>query len=73
MNLSVGEKAPDFDLPTYSKARLSLEDLKGKNVVLYFYPKDMTPGCTAEAEDFRDRIKKFERLNTLGNGGHSLI
>ena len=65
MNLKVGEKAPDFDLPTYPNARLSLKNLKGKNVVLYFYPKDMTPGCTTQAEDFRDRVEKFERINTL--------
>src|SRR5439155_20267066 len=44
---------------------LSLKDYKGKKVVLYFYPKDMTSGCTAEACDFRDNIKKFEKKNTV--------
>ena len=65
MNLNVGAKAPDFDLPTYSNARLSLKELRGKNVVLYFYPKDMTPGCTTEAQDFRDLIKDFQKFNTV--------
>ncbi|MEK9722451.1 MAG: redoxin domain-containing protein, partial [Rhodospirillaceae bacterium] len=46
MTLAAGDKAPAFDLPTYSGERLALKDLKGKNVVLYFYPKDMTPSCT---------------------------
>ena len=41
MTVNIGDKAPDFDLPTYSDTRLSLKDLKGKNVVLYFYPKDI--------------------------------
>ncbi len=65
MELCVGEQAPDFDLPSYSNARVVLKDLKEKNIVLYFYPKDMTPGCTTEAEDFRDRVREFERVNTL--------
>ena len=65
MNLNVGAKAPDFDLPTYSDARLSLKELRGKNVVLYFYPKDSTPGCTTEACDFRDSYAKFAGANTV--------
>ena len=60
MTVSLGDKAPAFDLPTYSDQRLSSADLKGQTFVLYFYPKDMTPGCTTESKDFRDRLKDFE-------------
>jgi thioredoxin-dependent peroxiredoxin len=60
MTLSIGDNAPDFDLPTYSDQRLSSKDLKGQAFVLYFYPKDMTPGCTTESKDFRDSLKDFE-------------
>ncbi len=52
--LKVGEKAPDFSLPDESGASVTLKELKGKQIVLYFYPKDDTPGCTKEACDFRD-------------------
>jgi peroxiredoxin Q/BCP len=55
MALQPGEKAPDFRLPSTDGGELSLGDLKGKKVVLYFYPKDSTPGCTTESCDFRDR------------------
>ena len=65
MTVNIGDKAPDFDLPTYSDTHLSLKDLKGKNVVLYFYPKDMTPGCTTEAQDFRDLADAFAKTNTV--------
>ena len=61
MSVDVGDKAPEFTLPTYSDQTLSLKDLKGKTVVLYFYPKDMTPGCTTEAGGFRDRMAAFEK------------
>jgi peroxiredoxin Q/BCP len=63
--LSVGDKAPEFSLPGDGNKTISLLGLKGKNVVLYFYPKDDTPGCTVEAKDFRDSMKDFERLNTI--------
>lgn len=63
--LASGDKAPDFNLPTNGGGTLSLKDLKGKTVVLYFYPKDMTPGCTTEAQDFRDRIKDFEKADCI--------
>jgi thioredoxin-dependent peroxiredoxin len=56
-----GQKAPDFTLPSSAGGEVSLKSLKGKRVVLYFYPKDDTPGCTKEACAFRDaqaRIKK---------------
>ncbi len=62
--LTVGDKAPKFSMPTDGKNTVSLVGLKGKNVVLYFYPKDDTPGCTVEAKDFRDSIKEFEKLDT---------
>jgi len=59
MAVAVGKKAPEFTLQGSSKESISLKDLKGKTVVLYFYPKDDTPGCTREACDFRDSLKKF--------------
>jgi len=51
---NVGEPAPDFELPDATGALVRLSGLRGKKVVLYFYPKDMTPGCTQQACDFRD-------------------
>ena len=63
--LEAGKKAPAFDAVTDGDGKIALKDLKGRNVVLYFYPKDMTPGCTAEAEGFRDVIKDFEKANTI--------
>lgn len=65
MTLSIGEKAPDFTLPTNGGDELSLSDLKGKKVVLYFYPKDSTPGCTNEAKDFRDLCAEFDAANCV--------
>jgi len=59
MALKIGDKAPAFSLPTESEKNISLKDLKGKRIVLYFYPKDMTPGCTMEAEAFRDAKRKL--------------
>ena len=53
--LKIGEKAPDFTAVTETGAEISLSSLRGKKVVLYFYPRDNTPGCTQEACDFRDR------------------
>ena len=63
--VQAGKKAPAFTGVTDGNGKVALKDLKGRNVVLYFYPKDMTPGCTTEAEGFRDAIKKFEKANTL--------
>jgi hypothetical protein len=57
--LLVGDKAPDFSAADETGRTWSLKALKGKTVVLYFYPKDSTPGCTVEACDFRDRYDAF--------------
>jgi peroxiredoxin Q/BCP len=59
MLLTIGDKAPDFSLPTDTEKMLSLSQLRGKKVVLYFYPKDNTPGCTKEACDLRDQFAAF--------------
>ncbi|HEX4751090.1 MAG TPA: thioredoxin-dependent thiol peroxidase [Bryobacteraceae bacterium] len=60
-----GEKAPAIHLDTDTGERFDLSSLKGKNVVLYFYPKADTPGCTKEACEFRDTSKKFTKANTV--------
>ncbi len=57
--LREGDKAPDFSLPSSTGKDVKLSELRGKNVVLYFYPKDDTPGCTKEACSFRDSLPKF--------------
>jgi thioredoxin-dependent peroxiredoxin len=62
---AVGSKAPAFSMPTDGSGSISLAELAGKKVVLYFYPKDDTPGCTIEAKDFRDRMEAFEKANTV--------
>jgi peroxiredoxin Q/BCP len=63
--LKVGDLAPDFTAPTDAGERLRLKDFRGHKVVLYFYPKDDTPGCTAEACDFRDRFRNFDRKGAV--------
>lgn len=63
--LKEGNKAPDFTLPDARGKKVKLSDFKGKKVILYFYPRDNTPGCTQEACDFRDRNKNFEKANTV--------
>ena len=60
MALTIGDPAPDFTLPDQSGQPVALADLRGQRVVLYFYPKDDTPGCTKEACNFRDRWAAFE-------------
>jgi peroxiredoxin Q/BCP len=57
--VTVGEKVPDFELPGTGDTKFRLSDMKGKIVVLYFYPKDNTPGCTNEGQDFRDLYPEF--------------
>ncbi|MEH6941878.1 thioredoxin-dependent thiol peroxidase [Bacillus sp. JJ722] len=65
MTTVIGEQSPDFVLPSSDGKQVKLSDYKGKNVVLYFYPKDMTPGCTVQACDFRDMSKEFADVNTV--------
>ncbi len=60
-----GKKAPAFSLPASSGNTVSLKDFAGKKLVLYFYPKDSTPGCTTEAEGFRDAAKKLAKLGAV--------
>jgi peroxiredoxin Q/BCP len=62
-NVAVGRPAPEFELPDQSGQLHSLEDYRDRWVVLYFYPKDQTPGCTTEACEFRDNIFAFRGLN----------
>ncbi len=62
--LNIGDNAPDFRLPDQNDKDVSLNDLKGKWVILYFYPKDNTPGCTVEAVDFTALADQFDALNT---------
>ncbi len=62
MRLEVGDKAPNFNLPTDGGGNISLNDLKGETVILYFYPKDDTPGCTKEACGFRDALPDFSKV-----------
>ena len=64
-NLKIGAKVKNFDLPATGDKTIKLTELKGRNVVIYFYPKDNTPGCTKESENFRDNIKIFSKLNTI--------
>ena len=61
----VGQSAPAFSLPSQDGSTISLESLRGKWTVLYFYPKDMTPGCTIEAHNFQQDIAKYASLNAV--------
>lgn len=63
--VNVGEPAPEFTLQADDGRDVSLSDYRGKKVVLYFYPKDGTPGCTTEAKEFSDTMKEFEKENAL--------
>jgi len=62
--IAIGQTIPDFELPATGDKTLSPGDFEGKKLLLYFYPKDNTPGCTQEGQAFRDNIEAFERLNT---------
>jgi peroxiredoxin Q/BCP len=61
----LGKKVPDFSIPATGEATFRLSDHKGRPVVLYFYPKDNTPGCTTEGADFRDLHKQFTKLGAV--------
>jgi len=63
--LEPGKKAPAFTLPADDGSSVSLADLAGKNVVVYFYPRDNTPGCTLEAQDFRDHAADFKKRGAV--------
>ena len=65
MSIEINKLAPDFKLMGSDGKEHSLSDYKGKNIVLYFYPKDNTAGCTTEACDFRDNIQNFHDLNAI--------
>lgn len=63
--LKTGDKAPDFKALTDAGDTVNLKDFRGKKVILYFYPKDNTPGCTQEACDFRDSMARFRKKDTV--------
>ena len=63
--LKIGDQAPDFSIPDADMEMFKLSRLRGKTVVLYFYPKDDTPGCTVEAIEFSDLDNEFGRYNTV--------
>src|SRR4051812_8170454 len=63
--LKIGDKAPAFQLKSDEGKDISLDDLYGKAVVLYFYPRAMTPGCTIEAKDFRDLKPQFDKAGAV--------
>ena len=62
---TIGKKVPAFEAEATGNKTIKLGELKGKNVVIYFYPKDSTPGCTREGQDFRDNKPKFSRRKTV--------
>ena len=62
--VNIGEKVAPFSLPATGDKTLSLDDFKGKNLILYFYPKDSTPGCTLEGQNFRDHYEDFVKAGT---------
>jgi len=61
--VKIGQAVPDIELQATDGQAIRFSDLHGKNIVLYFYPKDSTPGCTTEGQDFRDRYEEFRNLN----------
>ncbi|MFD2657817.1 thioredoxin-dependent thiol peroxidase [Gracilibacillus thailandensis] len=65
MTVEVGQAVQDFELTNNKGEQVKLSDYKGKNIVLYFYPKDDTPGCTTEACDFRDNYESFQDLDAV--------
>jgi thioredoxin-dependent peroxiredoxin len=65
IRMNIGDTAPQFTVPNQNGEKVSLSDFNGKWIILYFYPKDNTPGCTIEAIDFTARKAKFEKLNAV--------
>jgi len=65
MNIEIGQLAPDFTLQASNGQTVELSDFRGSNVLLYFYPKDMTPACTTQACDLRDQTAQFNGRNTV--------
>ncbi|MCG7575984.1 MULTISPECIES: peroxiredoxin [unclassified Halomonas] len=65
MTIELGQPVPDFSAPATGDTTITLSELRGKQVVVYFYPKASTPGCTTEGGDFRDRKAAFDAANTL--------
>ncbi len=63
--LNAGQMAPDFTLPSDDGSEVSLSALRGKKVILYFYPKDSTPGCTTQACDLRDAMARIENQGAV--------
>ena len=63
--VNLQQTVPDFELPSTGDKTIRLSDLRGNNVLIYFYPKDNTPGCTLEGQNFRDHIETFNAHNTL--------
>ena len=63
--VQLGQPVPDFTLPSTGDKTFRLSEHKGKNILIYFYPKDNTPGCTLEGQNFRDNIEFFNNHNTL--------
>ena len=64
MAVAIDQPVDDFQIPATSEKTISLSQLKGKQVVIYFYPKDSTPGCTTEGQGFRDHYAEFQAANT---------
>ena len=64
MTINIGDLIPELTVSTTKDDALNLRDLKGKNLILYFYPKDSTPGCTTQGQNFRDLYKEFQETNT---------
>src|SRR3954469_6781463 len=65
MTVEIGMQVPNFELEANNGETVNLSKFRGTNVVIYFYPKDMTPGCTTEACDFRDQIQQFTEVNAV--------
>lgn len=63
--IKIGDPIPDFEAPSTGEKNIRLSDYTGKNIILYFYPKDNTPGCILEGRGFRDNFTKFQKLNSV--------